>query len=380
MPAKARGDFSDSSGKLVGGLDKSPVDDLAEAAGYDPGYTPSSRSYGGSGSSGGSGSGSGSTGDSSGGSGRHRNSIDDDAATDTTDSSGDAGSDDDADDDSEFSGEADTDEDTEDVDSDDAEDDPQSEDEPGDDGSDDTHGEHSQPEDDHHTGNDNDDDTSHHGRVSIDIQAMTALIAAMERARDQIPEFEAELRKILSDVELIEFRIPEARGLGAVIAWIEEELPGLRRRLALAQAIENGEFRIEPDAPRQPRRPVAYPEDRVPDHQPYVSRERGQESAVLFTAQSADPKAEDLIAKLKGNEHDPYFAHAFTNDADPRAVAETVEAARRSDPAKAEELNSLLESTVQTAGRGTGELAPEDDFGDQWSQFADDAPPAAAPA
>jgi hypothetical protein len=372
MPAKARGDLSDSSGKLVGGLDKSPVDDLADAAGYEPPYTPSSRSYGGSGS-GGSGSDSGGAGGYGGGYGRHRGWLDA-APAETPDPHGGGARAEAADEDSEFSGEADTDEDS--GDTDDADDDSHGDEDSGsEEGSDETHEEHSQPDEDHRTGNDN-DDTTQHGRVSIDIQAMTALIAAMERARDQIPEYEAELRKILSDVELIELRIPESRGLGSVTAWIEDELPGLRRRLALAQAIENGEFRTQPDYPRGPRRPVTYEEHHVPEHQPHVSRERGQESAVLFTAQSADPEADELIAKLKGNEHDPYFAHAFTNDADPSAVADTVEAARQTDPAKAEELNSLLESTVQTAGRGTGELAPEDDFGDQWSQFADEAPPA----
>jgi hypothetical protein len=305
-------------------------------------------------------------------SGRRRNTLGPEDDTEGSADEPDAGDDADSDDDADRG-----------VDDDTADDDTT------DDGADDTgDGEIWTQPDEHRTGNDGDDDSSTDNdagtdgdtgdrRVSMDIQAMTTLIAAMERARDQIPEYQAEFRKILMDVNLLEITYPEAERLPQVVAWIEDELPGLRRRLALAQALEDDNLRIQPELRwPQPRTPVVYDEDHVTHHPPHVSVEHGRELVTLLNTQP--DQVGQLIAKLKGNQHDPYFAHHFTGEADPATLTAAIEAARSRDdvdPARVDELESLVRATVRTAARGTGELAPIDELHDRWGQFASGGAP-----
>lgn len=364
MAGKTQGDLGPDTGKVAGGLEKTPTEDMADAAAYEP---ASYSSYEGSngGSSG--------TPDYGGG-GSSSYSADDDTTGDTGSDTEDAS----AEEDSDGSQEAH---------SDGADDDgSQGGDEPADDETGDT-GE-DQPEmwtqpDKHETGNEENNNGHGSGWVGIDIEAMTTLIAAMERARDQLPEYEAEFQRIFSDVNILqayETLAPTASQLSAVTAWIEEELPGLRRRLALAQELEGGTpYHAQPDS--QPRRPVTYDENQIPDHAPHVSAEHGRESALLFATPPDSTMVDKLVTTLRANQHDPYFAHELTVSADPEAVAAALEAARNQpnvDPARVDELQRLLETAVRTAGRGTGELAPAEDFQDQWGRLAGTAQPADA--
>ncbi|NED96324.1 hypothetical protein G1H11_13500 [Phytoactinopolyspora alkaliphila] len=365
MAGKIQGDIDgESAGKVLGGLEKTPIDDVADVADSSS-YASTSDYYGG----GGDGGGSDYTG--YGNSGRGGGALDPEDSDDSGDS--------------EDSDSADS-EGSEDLtDSEDSTDEP-SDNEPSENDPSDNQM-WTQP-DEHRTGDDTGDDTgggtdgdggTGDRRVSMDIQAMTTLIAAMERARDQIPEYQAEFRKILLDVDLLETAYPDADRLPQVVAWIEDELPGLRRRLALAQALEDDTLRTQPDRGLpHARPPVTYFEHHVPDHPPHVSTEHGRELVSLLTTQP--DQVERLVAKLTGNQHDPYFTHQFTGEADPADVTAVIEAARARDdidPARVDELESLVRAAVRTAARGTGELAPGGDFDDRWRQFA---PASGAPA
>lgn len=367
MAGKTQGDLGPDTGKVAGGLEKTPTEDTADAAAYDP---ASHSSY--EGSNGGS-----SGAPDYGGGGSSSYSADDDTTGDTGGGTEDASAEEDSDGSQEAHSGGSDDDGWEGGD--------ESE---GDTTGDDTGQGEDQPEmwtqpDKHETGNEENNNGHGSGWVGIDIEAMTTLIAAMERARDQLPEYEAEFQRIFSDVNILqayETLAPTASQLSAVTAWIEEELPGLRRRLALAQELEGGTpYHAQPDS--QPRRPVTYDENQIPDHAPHVSAEHGRESALLFATPPDSTMVNKLVTTLRANQHDPYFAHELTVSADPEAVAAALEAARNQpnvDPARVDELQRLLETAVRTAGRGTGELAPAEDFQDQWGHLAGTAQPAGA--
>lgn len=225
------------------------------------------------------------------------------------------------------------------------------------------------------------------GRVSIDIQALTALIAAMERARDQIPEYQAEFRMILTDAGLAEDGVPGKARLDQVVAWIEDQLPQLRRRLALAQALNDGgrgRPRILPDdvhldgrpgtLPGEPPQdqPVIMDESAISGHPPHVSRDNARTCAARLSAEPGQARMDELITMLDGNQHDPFFAHEFTNSTEASAVRTVIDSMRSgpgADAGRADQLQRLVSDTVATARRGTGELAPSDGFDERWAGF-----------
>ncbi|WP_129668079.1 hypothetical protein [Phytoactinopolyspora endophytica] len=382
-------DDSPSGGKTVGSLDH-PADDAVDAAETDPSaYTSPSSSTGDTSSSydyddsSSGGYGGGSSDNTSGDSHADEPSADDDAGGEDTDLGNDD-SDPDADTDSTFRGEAESD-DSDGTSDGDEDDEPESEDpepEDNDNGDSDSDSDSDSDNDGNDDGQNDDGGNRKPGVVSIDIQAMTMLIAAMERARDQIPEYETELRGILTDVGLDEVDALNAPRFSQVTAWLEDELPGLRRRLALAQEIEDGGFHALPDRqPHSPRQPVRYDEGRVLQHSPHVSMEHGQAAVTLFASRPDHNDVKELIAKLNGNQHDPYFAHTFTSEADPAAVTAAIDAARTQDdvdPAQVDQLANLIETTLRTARRGTGELAPEEGFEDQWAEVTGSGHPSAS--
>ncbi|AYY12231.1 hypothetical protein EF847_05425 [Actinobacteria bacterium YIM 96077] len=379
MAGKTHDSLGEDPVKQAGSLEKPESDDVADMPDYSSTSTGSSGSSGYSGGYGG---------------GRSHGGVDRDDQTsgDETDDNEDTdGNEDDGEESDKLR--ADSDDDSGDDSGDDSTDDS------GDDAGEDTDDSDDGSGDDG-SGGGSGDDRRGGGRVSIDIQAMTTLIAAMERARDQIPEYQAEFRKILTDAGLDEVDVPGKEKLSQVVAWIEDELPHLRRRLALAQALEDragsgdrkhilpgGPPSRPPDghilpgeAPRQ-RGPVVYDESKIPDDPPHVSRDNGRECASQLGTDADQSQVNDLIERLKGNQHDPYFAHGFTNEADASNVTALIESARSDgDPARANELEQLVTETVQTAGRGTGDVAPSDGFEDQWGQFTSAGQPSGAPA
>src|SRR5690606_20037315 len=126
-----------------------------------------------------------------------------------------------------------------------------------------------------------DDHIPPENKVSIDIEAMTRLVAAMERAGERVVELQGELRSILRGVQV---DTSDTNTFDQIAAWIEDELPGLRRRLALAQDLEGDSPRPRPDDPRVPvvRIPYVGDENLVPDYPPKQSYQAGQEAAQRF--------------------------------------------------------------------------------------------------
>lgn len=221
-------------------------------------------------------------------------------------------------------------------------------------------------------------------RVAIDIDLMIVLIAAMERARDRIPELAHELRTILSDLDL---DVSDAAGAERATAWIEDELPMLRRRLALAEALEDGRpipgphpyptpgpaplpgpvplpapRRSGPDViqPLPGRREVVWDGDLIVAVPPHEAAESGRRAAMLI-GQADDASASEAAELIGAHQADPYFAREFASNTDPSFIPNAVTAAAGTG------LEALVTATIATATRATGELALDDSTREAWA-------------
>ena len=71
--------------------------------------------------------------------------------------------------------------------------------------------------------------------ASIDLAQMAALVRALESAATDVSSHRSSLR---SGLESVMLSAEELQRVDAVSTWIDAQLPGLRRRLALARHIE----------------------------------------------------------------------------------------------------------------------------------------------
>ncbi|TDE08503.1 hypothetical protein [Jiangella asiatica] len=212
-------------------------------------------------------------------------------------------------------------------------------------------------------------------QVSIDIEAMTRLVAAMERAGEQVHALREEMRSILSGVHI---ETSETNRFEEVSTWIADELPGLRRRLAMAQDLAGeGGLSTQPDGNHVPR-PYVGDETKVPTCPPHESYDNGRQTAERFTVPHDPDTTRQLIADLKAGRHDPYYAREFAHTTDPETLVRTIASA--GDGEAAAELAELTASTVATAARGTGELAPPAGYEEQWAALRESDDPDVAAA
>lgn len=211
--------------------------------------------------------------------------------------------------------------------------------------------------------------------VSIDVEAMTRLVAAMERAGEQIVALQDEMRTILSGVHL---ETSETARFQQVADWIAEELPGLRRRLAMAQdLLGGGGVSTQPDHRPQVPRPYVGDESQITTRPPRESYDAGRVTAQRFGLGDHETTTQ-LVAELRENRHDPYYAREVAHTADPETMVRAVVAA--GDGEQAAELAELTAATVATASRGTGELAPPAGYEEQWAALRESDDPAVAAA
>jgi hypothetical protein len=210
--------------------------------------------------------------------------------------------------------------------------------------------------------------------VSIDVEAMTRLVAAMERAGEQIAALQEEMRTILSGVHL---ETSETTRFEQVAEWIRDELPGLRRRLAMAQdLLGGGGVSTQPDHRPVPR-PYVGDESQITTRPPGESTDAGRVTAQRIGLDDQE-STRQLVAELRENRHDPYYAREFAHTADPETLVRAIVAAGDGDGGDGAELSELTAATVATAARGTGELAPPAGYEEQWAALRESDDPAVA--
>lgn len=205
--------------------------------------------------------------------------------------------------------------------------------------------------------------------VSIDVAGMVRLVGGLEEGIETITDSRQSLRGTLDH-----FGVHSARVwvIGRAVAWAEDELPGVRRRLAMAEALEGAD-------PSWLRGRVEFDEDVISSMSPQDASAAGRDAALaLRDGPRARPDA-GLIALIVGNQHDPYFASAFAQALSAEELAAVVvrmqhgRAVGLLSPEEWDEQNawytsivSGLSETIATATRATGDIALPASYAEAW--------------
>ncbi|WP_318011407.1 DUF6571 family protein [Actinotalea sp. M2MS4P-6] len=157
------------------------------------------------------------------------------------------------------------------------------------------------------------------------------------------------------------------------ITWTQDQIPGLRRRLAMAEALESSR-------PEWPVGTAVIDEDLLSQVAPETAVTNGREAAERLRDCDGVPD-EDLIALIEANQDDPYFASGFAGELSPDELAEltvalsyhrtqydNVHTAEEIDAANAwyGRLVTAMSATLGTATRATGDLALPAGYADGW--------------
>jgi len=188
--------------------------------------------------------------------------------------------------------------------------------------------------------------------VQINIGEFRELIRGMETAADELDTADRLARANLGRLSLSEGGMNR---LHPVRGWITDTMPGLRRRLALAESLSQ----TTPGMPNS----VTFAEEWLTALSPEEARREARRAATLLDYPSPDD-VHELNALLAAYGDDPYFAHEFALRSDPRQYAELI---RNLTPYEKlpgyltkQDYDSLLTNlaeTVSLASRGTGDLA-----------------------
>lgn len=220
--------------------------------------------------------------------------------------------------------------------------------------------------------------------ASIDLAQMAALVRALESAAADVSSHRSSLR---SGLEAVMLSAEELQRVDAVSTWIDSQLPGLRRRLALARHIEAQVPGFQGF--------VQLDESTVPTTTPAEAKERADRAAELIEEYgSGEDLPQELVDLLAENGTDPYFAYELALQVSPEEVADLVIDAsntRRSlvrnsslspdieDVEKFDEqYEALLDglgTTFGTATQGTGDHALPEGYATSWSDAITDENP-----
>jgi hypothetical protein len=203
--------------------------------------------------------------------------------------------------------------------------------------------------------------------AQITISEMQGLVAGLERGIEWLRDAKGDLAGWLSEYELDS---APASGIQPAIDWAEQELPGVRRRLALAINLEN----TNPDWPQG----TAQFDDVTDISQldPDAAKLAGADAARALLASAGDVSPE-LAAEIAANMNDPYFAAGFASAAGPAQLGVAVVEANywasglSEEPAARfrETYNQLViavGTTIGTASQSGGGLALPDGYAQQW--------------
>lgn len=204
----------------------------------------------------------------------------------------------------------------------------------------------------------------------IDLEGMARLVGGLEDVARYVPGIRRELDRTLG-----RFSLPTdvTAPLAGVSGWAADRLPDVRRRLALARAIEERR-------PYWPAGTVEIDESRLSTMPPAEAQRAGRDAALALRDGRGVPDAE-LVRLMDEMSADPYFAAGFAGAVPPEDLARIVSRLsgnrRPLDGSQTYEENlasnawypslvSSISRTVATATYGTGDLALPPDHARSW--------------
>lgn len=206
--------------------------------------------------------------------------------------------------------------------------------------------------------------------AKISVEGMRTIVSGLESGIETVTDAKTSLQTRLSTYSVYSARVyaimPAAR-------WAEDQLPGVKRRLALAEALENTN-------PAWPVGTVELDESDISTVDPDTAQQDGRDAAQALKDADGVPDAA-LVAQIVANQNDPYFAAGLAAELSPEELAELVvglsyqrvgtDSNRTYDEMQAAnawyaELLTGLSGTLATATRSTGDLALPADYAEQW--------------
>lgn len=208
------------------------------------------------------------------------------------------------------------------------------------------------------------DDSGGGTLVQINIAEFRVLIKGMESAADDLETADRLARSNLSRLSLSPAGMNR---LHPVLTWLTDEMPGLRRRLALAEALAQ----TTPGLPNS----VTFAEESLTTLTPEQARQQAHRAARLLEHPDPD-QVHELGGLLAAYGDDPYFAHEFALRSDPRQYAELIRGLTPYEELPGyltkhdyDGLLTNLANTVSLASRGTGDLAMPPDWSEKLAQL-----------
>jgi hypothetical protein len=149
--------------------------------------------------------------------------------------------------------------------------------------------------------------------AAIDLEAMESLVTTMGTAASDLRGVKSDLAGILGGVSL---DTSPPQPLETAASWVESQVPGLRRRLALAQAIAASTPHFKAgDA-------VPIDESKLSTLTPAEAMKIGTEAANRINDGGEDGPDSELAKWLEQYANDPYFASALAKGSSPTAIAD----------------------------------------------------------
>lgn len=203
-------------------------------------------------------------------------------------------------------------------------------------------------------------------KAQIIVAEFRNLVTGVENGKERLSEAKRDLTNAIN-----RFGIDHDLGtqVQAAIDWADTELPGVRRRLSLAEALENSN-------PEWPAGSVEIDESQISTVSPEEAQRNGEEAAqALIDSRGHIPP--ELAAEILANANDPYFAAGLAKNISPEEVASLLDTYDALGDARGEQgfdtsqgrrdLITGLGTLFGTASRNTGDLAMPQDYADQWS-------------
>jgi hypothetical protein len=156
--------------------------------------------------------------------------------------------------------------------------------------------------------------------VNINIEAMRAMLNGLHKARDNVTNLRSDLDALLNKVagwpRVHADRPVEASTgrLNDVLYWIDDSIPDINRRLALAEDVASATPTFRPGDT------VWIDDDRITGLSTWQAGARGREIAQLLADGGMTDQDWDDLATLST---DPYFAVALANRCPPQTLAQT---------------------------------------------------------
>ncbi len=148
--------------------------------------------------------------------------------------------------------------------------------------------------------------------AAIDLEAMESLVTTMGTAASDLRGVKSDLAGILGGVSL---DTSPPRPLETAASWVEGQVPGLRRRLALAQAIAASTPNFKAGSP------VTIDESKLSTLSPAEAMKIGTEAANRIKDGGEDGPDPELAQWLSQYANDPYFAAALAKGSSPDEIA-----------------------------------------------------------